>query len=257
MATDGIMDETVGQIVAEHPDTREVFERFGIDYCCGGARQVRAAAEEEGVDCGELHDAVEEAIHSEGDAGSLHERKWTGESLTDLADHIEDRHHSFMREQLPRISRLLEKVTAAHGDRHGAMLKRLSDTFGALREEIEMHLQKEEQVLFPYVRAMEAYDDAGGPQPVIHCITVRNPVGQMELEHDHAGEALQQMRQITGDYDPPSDACEAFRALYDALGDLEADLHQHIHLENNILFPRAVRLEEEIGCAGPGACCSG
>jgi regulator of cell morphogenesis and NO signaling len=255
MKPSGIMEQTVGGLVAEHPDTREVFERFGIDYCCGGARQVRVAADEEGVDRGELQTAVEAALGDEGGAGRLHERAWAGEPLTDLADHIVSRHHAFMREQLPRIDGLLEKVAAAHAERHGAMLERLAGTFAGLRQEIEMHLLKEEQVLFPYIRAMDAYEPGSGDAPSIHCITVRNPVAQMEREHEDAGHALERMREITGDYALPSDACEAFRALYDGLQALEADLHQHIHLENNILFPGAVRREEEIGCADSGACC--
>ncbi|MFO7957643.1 MAG: iron-sulfur cluster repair di-iron protein [Candidatus Brocadiia bacterium] len=234
---------TLRQIVVEHPETRPVLERYELDYCCGGARPLGEAADEAGVKVDELLKALEEAVAAEKEEPSDHVN-WSEGTLTELADYIESTHHPFMKRQLPRVSELFEKVISAHEEVHGPMLGRMQQVFGALREEIEMHLQKEEQVLFPYIRQMEDYAEGSGPRPIIHCITVRNPVQQMELEHDHAGHALEEMREASDDYRLPEDACEAFRALYDALQELEADLHEHIHLENNILFPRAVALEQ-------------
>jgi regulator of cell morphogenesis and NO signaling len=150
-----------------------------------------------------------------------------------------------MREALPRLDNLLNTVIGAHGARHGDMLRALRTTFAGLRQEIEMHLMKEEQVLFPYIRQMEESVSRSGAVPPMHCGTVRNPVRQMEAEHENAGEALASMRSLTEDYTLPADACPTFAALYEGLQDMEADLHEHIHLENNILFPRAEQMETD------------
>jgi regulator of cell morphogenesis and NO signaling len=234
---------TLRQIVVEHPETRPVLERYDVDYCCGGARPLDEAAAEADVDVEELLRALDEAVTAQKEQPSS-TVNWSEGKLTELADYIESTHHPFMKRQLPRISELFEKVIPAHEEPHGPMLRRMQQVFSALREEIEMHLQKEEQVLFPHIRRMEDYAEGSGPRPIIHCITVRNPVQQMELEHDHAGHALEEMREAADGYRLPEDACEAFHALYDALQELEADLHEHIHLENNILFPRAIALEQ-------------
>jgi regulator of cell morphogenesis and NO signaling len=148
-----------------------------------------------------------------------------------------------MREQLPRLQDLLAKVLKAHGPKHGTMLNPLQGTYNSLRQEIEQHLMKEEQVLFPYIRQIDEAASRGKPAPEMHCGSVQNPIRQMEHEHDNAGNALSRMRQLTDNYTLPGDACNTFRALYDGLQALEDDLHQHIHLENNILFPKAIKLE--------------
>jgi regulator of cell morphogenesis and NO signaling len=232
---------TVRELVVQHPETRAVLERLGMDYCCGGERPLAEAAAARGLSLDELSRELEQAGPGEGSPG----RDWAAASPTELADHIERRHHSFMREQLPRIAGLIGRARSAHAEAHGEMLGGLAAVFGELKDEIQMHLMKEEQVLFPFIRQMEAYGRGEGARPHIHCITVQNPVGQMRLEHEHAGQALARMRELTRDFKLPHDACPTFRALYEALQVLEADLREHIHLENNILFPRALELEEE------------
>lgn len=232
---------TVKDIVVQHPKTRSVLEKLGIDYCCGGKVPLAQAARRAGLPTDQVLARLNEALHDQGSGVAV--KDWTAASATELADHIEHTHHVFMKQQLPRLAGLLEKTLQAHGQRHGQMLQKLKHTFVSLKTDIEMHLAKEEQILFPLIRQMEAYQQGRGPVPEVHCGSIANPIGQMEFEHDQAGQFLAQIRAITSDFEPPKDACETFRALYDGLRDLEADLHEHIHLENNILFPEAVEAE--------------
>ena len=234
---------TVRDVVVGHPETRQALESLGIDTCCGGGSKFTDAVAEAGLDLADVVKAVEQAVANAEQPESIPERDWQAASLTDLAEHIESTHHVFMKQALPRLGDLFVKVLKAHGSRHGDMLTPLQATFQALRSEIEMHLMKEEQVLFPYIRQMEAGVGKTGRVPPIHCGTVQKPIRQMVAEHEDAGEALARMRSLTGEYTLPEDACPTFRALFDGLREIEADLHEHIHLENNILFPRAEAME--------------
>ncbi|MBI5116110.1 iron-sulfur cluster repair di-iron protein [Candidatus Poribacteria bacterium] len=235
---------TVRDLAAKYSQVRPVFERYGIDYCCGGLHDLETAAAEKGVGVEMLIEALGDAIKSP--VSGQAQRDWSKSNVTDLADHIEKRHHTFMKEQLPRLAGLMATVLEAHGARHGDMLKSLKGVFESLRSEIEQHLMKEEQILFPYIRRIDEYAIEGGDAPEAHCGTVQNPIRQMEYEHDNAGRALAKMRELTSNYTLPGDACNTFRALYDGLKALEGDLHEHIHLENNILFPKAVETEKKL-----------
>lgn len=236
-------NKTVADIVVSYPAARAVFEQLGIDYCCGGKQPLKTAAQNVGFTVEQIMDALTEAIEA-SETGQAEVRDWKSESLTELISHIEQRHHTFMRQQLPRLTDLLEKVFAAHKQRHGQMLASLGKVLAALRSDVEMHLVKEEQILFPYIRQIEAYEQDRGTAPQIHCGSIQNPIRQMEYEHDEVAAALAQMHRLTDDFKLPADACNSFRELYDGLRDLETDLHEHIHLENNILFPRTVELQE-------------
>ena len=236
---------TVRELVISHPEVRQVLESLGIDYCCGGGNKLTDAVAEAGLDLADVVKAVEQAAADADLPESAPERDWQQASLTDLVDHIESAHHVFMKQALPRLGDLFAKVLEAHGPKHGDMLTALQTTFQALRSEIEMHLMKEEQILFPYIRQMEASVGKTGRVPPMHCGTVQNPIRQMVAEHENAGEALAQMRSVTRDYALPEDACPTFRALFEGLREMEADLHEHIHLENNILFPRAEAMEAQ------------
>ena len=171
---------------------------------------------------------------------------WNSVSLTELVNHIEQTHHVFMKEQLPRLAGLLNKTIQAHGSKYGSMLERLKQSYTSLKTDIEMHLEKEEQILFPLIRQIEAFQQDRGPAPEMHCGSISNPIRQMEHEHDVAGQFLTQMRLITESYSLPNDACPTFTALFEGLDALEKDLHEHIHLENNILFPKTQDLEKQI-----------
>ncbi len=231
----------VRDIIVQHPEVRAVLEKLGIDYCCGGKMPLAQAAQRAGLPTDQVLTNLNEALHAP--KGGVAVRDWTAASATELADHIERTHHVFLKQQLPRLAALLDKTIQAHGQRHGQMLTQLKHTFVSLKTDIEMHLAKEEQILFPLIRQMDAYQQGRGPVPAVHCGTVANPIGQMEFEHDQAGQFLAQIRTITSGFQPPEDACETFRALYDGLQDIETDLHEHIHLENNILFPEAIEVE--------------
>jgi len=233
---------TVKEIVVQHPETRVVLEKLGIDYCCGGKTPLEKAAQQAGLSTDRVLTELNQALRAP--QGGVAVKDWTSASPTELADHIEQTHHVFMKEQLPRLADLLDKTLRTHGERHADVLEQLRRTFIALKTDIEMHLAKEEQILFPLIRQMDAYQQGQGPVPEVHCGTVANPIGQMEFEHDQAGRLLAEIRATTSDFQLPEDACETFLALYDGLRDLEADLHEHIHLENNILFPEAVEAEE-------------
>jgi regulator of cell morphogenesis and NO signaling len=242
-----VIDEnmTVGELVAMYPQTRKVLEKFSIDYCCGGKHDLKTAAAEKSVNLDTVLAALHEAMQA--DTSTQAAQNWTTATLSELADHIEAKHHTFMKEQLPRLSQMLAKVKRAHGDNHGEMLTELEDVYLSLREEIEMHLMKEEHILFPYIRQIEAYTQQKGPKPHVHCGSVANPITQMEHEHENAGRALERMRELTNNYVVPDDGCATFAALYEGLAAIEDDLHEHIHLENSILFPKAVDLEAKAG----------
>lgn len=243
MDTKLIENMPVRDIVVQYPQTRPLLETLGIDYCCGGKVPLNEAAEQAGLATDKvLADLAQALERTEDNAASL--KDWSSASSTDLADHIEQTHHVFMKEQLPRLAGLLDKTIQAHGERHGEMLERLKYSYTALKTDIELHLAKEEQILFPLIRQMEAFGQGRGPAPEMHCGSIDNPIGQMEHEHDVAGQLLAQMRQTTGNYALPDDACPTFAALFEGLDALEKDLHEHIHLENNILFTNAQKLEE-------------
>ncbi len=234
-------DQTVGEIVVEHPHLRFCLEQLGIDYCCGGKKTLAEAAAGAGLEWEAVAQELQEALQ-QGDANAA-APDWNAVPVTALADHILETHHIFMKEQLPRLDALLGKVQQAHEARHGDMLQKLRRAFDALRSELEPHLMKEEQILFPAIKGIDACITGGGPRPVVHCGSVAYPVQQMEYEHENAGNVLTKMRSITDDYHLPEDACASFTALYDGIKAMEADLHEHIHLENNILFPKSVAQE--------------
>ncbi len=234
--------KTVGEIAAELPGSTREFEKLGIDYCCGGSRTLGEA-------CAEAKIPVEEALArlKKGAAKAAQSpttENWQEQPLADLIAHITSTHHVFVRSECPRIEALTQKVVGVHGKNHPELLQ-VQEVFSALSQELSLHLMKEEQVLFPYVVRMEESVLAGEPAPPAMFGTVMNPIGMMMQEHDGAGDALRSLRSITSEYKLPADACISYRTLYEALQGFEADLHQHIHLENNILFPRAAALEKQ------------
>ena len=230
--------ETVADLVKAHPERAEVFEQFGIDYCCHGKVSLDAACRRDGADTELVRQSLRE-IDARPTSESF---DWSTASLAQLADHIVAQHHAYLRGELPRLSERIDRVVAAHGDKHPELLE-VRSVFAALQAEMTAHMMKEEQVLFPVIRQLESTPSDERASLQFHCGTVRNPIRVMEHEHDDAGAALRRIRELTSDYTPPPDACETFRALLAGLERLEADMHRHVHKENNILFPRALELE--------------
>jgi regulator of cell morphogenesis and NO signaling len=232
-------NKTVRELAVEIPNATRVFEEFGIDYCCGGKRSLDEACSAAKLPVDEVIKALAEAAKPSAPAnGQLHSG-----SLAELIDHIVKTHHKFTREESARLLKLLAKVCSVHGKNHPELLS-IQETFAGLEQELTLHLMKEENVLFPYiVRTEEAIFQNDPPLPAPFG-TVQNPIRMMIQEHDGAGEALKQIRHASGNFRIPEDACISYQTLYQSLAGFEADLHQHIHLENNILFPRALEMEE-------------
>lgn len=235
---------TVGQLVAERPSRARVFEELGIDYCCGGKLPLEDACAERGLDVQNVVATLREADRQS--EGSYDEAAWTDAPLGELIANIVDTHHAYLRRELPRLAGLTAKVHAAHGKRHPELAE-VRRIFESLRAELDAHMMKEEQILFPLIRRM----DSSPSLEAAHCGSVRNPIRVMEHEHDSAGAALAQMRRLTNDFTPPADGCNTYRATLDSLAQLESDLHAHIHKENNILFPRAIELEATLARTAP------
>jgi len=237
VATINKLEITVGQLVTERPARARIFESFGIDYCCGGKKPLAQAIREKGLD----EKAVVGVLDAFDEATPQVERNWAEASLTELADHIEQTHHAYLKTELPRLQFLVNKVAARHGEARPKLVE-VAHIFAALKEEMDSHMMKEEQILFPICRQLET---DGAPRS-FHCGSVQNPIAVMIREHDHAGDALKQMRELTDEYAVPSDACGTYRALFDSLRQLELDMHRHVHKENSILFPKAVAAEAKL-----------
>jgi len=237
-----ITERTVREVAVEVPNATKVFERFGIDYCCGGGNTLASACAQKGLQVGDVLNAISREAAAEARRQS-NTQNWTLATLSDLIDHIAGTHHAYVRQESARIQNLLAKVVAKHSEKHPEV-STIQQVFGALAAELNSHLMKEENILFPYIRELEQASLLTGlrkPRPMFG--TVKNPIHMMEIEHDSAGEAFRRLREFSNNFTPPEDACPTFKATYSALQEYESDLHQHVHLENNILFPRAIALE--------------
>ena len=237
-------EQTVAEIVLLYPRLRARLEQLGVDYCCGGKKPLADAVKNAGLDLQAVLADLEQALLQKQAATQATD--WTAVTLTFLADHILDAHHEFTKTQLARVDALLAKVQNAHRAKHGATLNSMRSAFDPLRAELEAHLMKEEQILFPAIKGIDGFLSGRNDRPAVHCGSVAHPIQQMEREHDGAGAILVYMRGITDNYRLPDDACQTFKALYEALEALESDLHEHIHLENNILFPASVSQEQRM-----------
>ncbi len=229
----------VRDLAVSVPGATAIFERFHIDYCCRGGNSLGEACAAAGVPVDKIQEEIERVSTERTEPTT----RWEDESLAALVAYIVQRHHTYTREALDRLGPLSMKVASVHGGRH-SFLPQLAVLVRELDGELRPHLVKEEHVLFPYIEKLEASARAGRPASIAPFGSIENPVRMMMLEHDHCGDLLREMRGLTSDYGLPADACASFTALYEALQALEKDLHEHIHLESNILFPRAVALEE-------------
>lgn len=234
------LSTTVGEIVARHPGTSRIFDRAGVDFCCGGKRPLGEVCAAKGLPADRLLAELEAELAAGGDEpiASL-----AAAPLPELTRYIVERFHVPLREELPRLGRMAEKVLLAHGGAHPEVVPELVRVFRAFRPELEGHMAKEEAVLFPAIEALAGPAAArrGGKPPIAELIVA------LEGEHDGAGAALTRLSELTGSFAPPAGACNTFRALYDGLAHLETEMHLHVHLENSVLFPRAMARERELG----------
>lgn len=226
--------QTIGEIVAQDYRTAGVFKQFGIDFCCGGKRPLKEACEEKGIDTG----AVEQALAILQQQSSALQTSYQDWAADFLADYIVNRHHAYVRKAIPEITAFAEKVARVHGKRHPETLE-IFYNWQALASELSTHLLKEENILFPYIKQLTNSNENTMPP----FGSVQNPVRMMEMEHEDAGELMRTIRTLSNDFTPPQDACTTYRVLFSFLAEFESDLHEHIHLENNILFPKAIKLE--------------
>ncbi len=216
---------SLADLVNARPDFAPTFESLELDYCCGGGRSLAEACFAAGL-------TVDEVLDQLGEQAMTDPVDWVSMSVPELVDHLESSHHVYLTDALARLSTLMDRVLEAHGENHPELIE-VSVALRDLRADLEPHLMKEEQILFPMIRQLYAADET----PTFHCGTLQNPIGVMEIEHDRAGALLARLRTLTSAYAPPSDACASYEALYLGLAELEADTHLHIHKENNVLFP--------------------
>jgi regulator of cell morphogenesis and NO signaling len=236
-----VTTQTVRDIALESPASIRVFEKYGIDYCCGGRMPLTEACAARNIAVDDVIASLEAASLIPAPAGD----NWTSKSLSSLASHIVETHHAYVKRELPRLAELAKKVVNRHGDTKPE-LPAIQSILAQLDEELIQHQVKEELVLFPHIAKLERSLAGNSPRPHGCFGTVANPIRMMTQEHDEAGKLMADIRQLSQDFAPPAGACPTFQALYAGLREFEQDLHQHIHLENNILFPRAIEMENSI-----------
>lgn len=244
MELDTLRHQALADIVIADTRTARVFDRLGLDYCCHGQDTLEEAATEHGLGVDAVIRALE-AIGPPRREDAIPE--WP--ALNQLTAHIVGTHHAYVREAAPAIRGWIDKIVARHGANHPELAE-VRTVFASLAEELSAHMLKEENILFPYIDSL-ARASGGQRLPAGPFGTVRNPIRMMEHDHEDAGRALVRLRQLTGGYKLPTDACTTYRACYEELERFENDLHRHVHLENNVLFPRAVALEGELTGEGP------
>jgi regulator of cell morphogenesis and NO signaling len=230
----------VKEIAAANPRATRILEQAGVDYCCGGNKSLHDACAHVGVSEEEIMERLRE---NKADVEPA-DKNWASAPLGDLTQHIRDKHHRYVREAVQRVPALLTRVKTKHGNNHPEIAE-IEDLFLKIGREMIMHMQTEEQILFPYIEALERAVNGEAVLEPPFFQTVRNPVQAMMEEHDAAAALVNQIHAASSAYTPPANACASYQALYRDLQEFEADLHEHVHLENNILFPRAIEMEAE------------
>jgi regulator of cell morphogenesis and NO signaling len=237
---------TLGDIVSRDFRAAAIFDRYGLDYCCGGLRTLREGCQKRGVNL--------DRVVSELEALDPTSRDTPPQDAATLIAYIVSRHHTYVRDAMPTIQRHLAKVAAVHGATHPE-LSLIEATFSKVAAEMSLHMIKEERVLFPYILALDDAVSHNGPPPPDMFGTVQNPIRMMEMEHEEAGDGIASIRDLTHGYRPPDDACSTYLTVLRELEAFEKDLHVHVHLENNVLFPKAVELEEKSELLARGLKC--
>ncbi|WP_417238673.1 iron-sulfur cluster repair di-iron protein [Bizionia sp.] len=233
------MSKPIGEFVADDFRTAAVFSNYGIDFCCKGHRTVEEVCNKNGVNPDELLSKLDAILESKGN-NAIDYKSWP---LDLLADYIEKTHHRYVEEKIPVLRQFLDKLCKVHGGNHPELFK-INELFTGCAGELAAHMKKEELILFPFIKKMVKATLDGQAIEAPHFGTVENPIAMMMEEHENEGERFRKIALITNNYTPPADACNTYKVTYAMLDEFEKDLHLHIHLENNILFPEAAKLEQ-------------
>lgn len=235
-------NQNIGSLVAADYRTASVFKQHGIDFCCNGNRSIDEACQKKAIEPEALIEKLENAVNRKNDQSADY-ASWP---LDLLADYIEKTHHRYVVEKIVEIKPFMDKVARVHGSRHPELAE-INELFTASAIELGMHMKKEELVLFPFIRQMAKAAHEGAEISNPHFGSVKNPIQMMFLEHDTEGERFRKIAALSNNYTPPEDACNTYRVTFALLQEFEEDLHKHIHLENNILFPKAIKMEAGFG----------
>lgn len=238
---ENLMTKNIGEIVAENYRAAQIFKNHKIDFCCKGNRTIQEVAEKNKLDAAMLLKEIESVQNLASDDG-IDFQSW---ALDLLADYVEKKHHRYVEQQTPILQQYLAKLCRVHGDRHPELYE-ITEHFNASAEDLGMHMKKEEAILFPTVRQMVEAKQTGSQMEKPHFGTIQNPIQMMMAEHETEGDRFRLIDALTDNYTPPADACNTYRVTFSLLQEFEDDLHRHIHLENNILFPKAEAMEKEM-----------
>jgi len=234
-------ESKIGEIVAENFRAAQVFEKYGLDFCCGGKKSIDEACQNKGINKDELIKTLTD-INENGNRTMADFNLWKPDFLI---DYIVNNHHIYVNRSLPVISTHADKVASKHGENHPEV-ETIARLFADIKNELEAHMQKEERMLFPYIKHLQELESSSGEASYPPFGTIENPIRMMEMEHDAAGRIMEEINSLSSSYTVPEDACTTYRVLYQELKEFEDDLHVHIHLENNILFPKAIQLEKKL-----------
>lgn len=237
---ENLKNKTIGSFVAQDYRTAAVFSKYRIDFCCKGNRTVTEVCEKQEIDADVLLQNIQDVIHSENNS-SIDFNSWP---LDLLADYIEKTHHRYVEEKTQTLLAFLDKLCKVHGANHPELF-RINELFTGCAGELSQHMKKEELILFPFVKRMTKTKESDGILSQPSFGSVSNPIAMMMHEHDNEGDRFREIAALTDNYTPPADACTTYRVTFAMLKEFEEDLHKHIHLENNILFPKAVVLEKD------------
>ena len=232
------LTSTVGEIAASDFRTASIFSKYGIDFCCGGDKTLEEVCKTQSIDRAKLQKELGDAVRNDGE--SIDYNSWP---LRLLVDYIENTYHTYIREKTPVLLQFLKKINEVHGKNHPELSK-IFNLFHQSATDLSMHLQKEERILFPLIREMTEAGKSGQARDQVHCGSIANPVSVMKAEHEIEGERFKEISELSKKYTTPPDGCETYRATYKMLEEFERKLHKHIHLENNILFPKAIEFEK-------------
>lgn len=236
-----VVEMTIGEMVVKDFRKAEVFKKFGIDFCCGGKITVAEACRKKNLN----YEAVSEALAVLDNTQNTSSENYDSWDLDFLADYIVNKHHKYVVDSHPFLFEISQKVARVHGDRHPELVD-IANYYVEVAEELQMHMYKEEHILFPYIKELVKADKNNTPIERPSFGTIQNPINMMEEEHLSAGGNMESIRTLSNNFTIPEDACNSYRVLYSKLHEFESDLHQHIHLENNILFKKAIALEQKI-----------